>query len=60
MVPPLIKHALTDEPEPRRELERWVLEHGLEVVLGDVAGVADFVGVDIEIDVRLNEEDVVD
>lgn len=60
MVPPFVQHALADQFEPRRELQRLVLEHGLQVVLRDVTRISDFVGVDIKIDVGFYEEDVVD
>ena len=60
MVPPLVQHALTDQLEPRRELERLVREHGFQVFLGDVAGVSHFVSTRVDIDVGFDEEDVVD
>lgn len=60
MVPPLVEHALADQLEPRRELERLVREHGFQVFLRYVAGVSDFVGTGVDIDVGFDEEDVVD
>jgi len=57
--PPLKEHALTDELEPRREQERVVLEHGFELVFGDVLGGLDFIGVLFEINVGLDEKDVI-
>jgi hypothetical protein len=59
MLPPLEKHRLTDQLEPRRKDEFWVLEHDLQFVGSHVAAVFDFIGVDICIDVGLDEEDVV-
>jgi len=35
------------------------LEHGLQLVLSHKGAVADFIGVDVEVDVGLYEEDVV-
>lgn len=57
--PPFKEHALADKLEPGGKLEGVVLEHGLEVGFGDVFGGLDFVGVDIEVDVGLDEEDVI-
>lgn len=59
MAPPLEEHRLADQLEPWCELERLVLEHGLQIFLGHVAAVTNFIGVDVEIDVGLDEEDVV-
>lgn len=58
--PPLKQHALANELEPRREQQRVVLEHGFELVFGDVLGGLYFVGVFFEIDVGLDKEDVID
>jgi hypothetical protein len=60
VVPPLVQHALADELKPRRELERGIPEHVLQVVLGYVTAVADFVGVDVGVHIGFYEEDVVD
>lgn len=60
MAPPLEQHRVADELEPRGELEVGLLEHLLQLIGGDVAGVADLVGVDLEVDVGLDEKDVVD
>mgnify|MGYP007054562521 CR=1 FL=1 len=60
VAPPLEQQGVADELEPRRELEVGLREHLLELVRGHVAGVFDLVGVDLEVDVRLDEEDVVD
>lgn len=57
--PPLKEHALANKLEPRREQQRVVLEHGFELVFGDVLGGLYFVGVLFEIDVGLDEEDVI-
>lgn len=55
MIPPLKEHAFANEPEPWRERESLVLEHSLQVLLGDPARVSDFVSVDIEVDIGLDE-----
>lgn len=60
MAPPLEQHRVADELKPRCELQAGLFEHLLELVGRDILGVADFVGVDIEIDVRLDEKNVVD
>lgn len=57
--PPLKQHRVADELEPRGELELGVLELGLELLGGDVLGGLDLIRVDLEIDIRLDEEDVV-
>jgi len=59
VAPPLVKHALADELEPRRELERRVLEHALQLLLAHIARIPCFVGVHRQIDVRLDEQNVV-
>ena len=58
--PPLEESALADELEPGGESEGIVFEHGLELRLGDVFGGLDFVGVGVEVNVGLDEEDIVD
>lgn len=59
MVPPFEKHALANELKPWGEFQRLVLEHILEIGLGDVACISDFVRVNGKVDVRLDKEDVV-
>jgi hypothetical protein len=59
VVPPLIQHALADKLEPWCELERRVFEHCLEVILGNVTGIAGFVGIDVKIDISLDEENII-
>lgn len=59
VAPPLEQHGLADELEPGREFQVGLPEHLLELVGGDVFGVAHLVRVDVEIDIRLDEEDVV-
>lgn len=59
MAPPLEKHRIADQLEPRRELQSRLLEHLLQLVRRHVPRVAHFVGVDIQIDVRLDEQNVV-
>ena len=60
MLPPLEKHGLADELEPRGELQRRILKHLLELIGRHVLGGLDFVLVDVEVDVGLDEEDVID
>ena len=59
MAPPLEEHCLADQLEPRCKLERLILKHGFQLILGDKSAVTDFVGVDVEIDISFDEEDVV-
>lgn len=59
MVPPFEEHALADELEPWRELQRFILEHSLEVLLRDPARISYFIRVDVEINIGLDEQDVV-
>lgn len=59
VAPPLEQHCFADQLEPRCEFERLVLEHGLQLILGNEGAVTDFVGVDVEVDVGLDEEDIV-
>lgn len=59
MTPPLEQHGIADELEPWRELQLRPPKHLLQLVRGHVAGVSHFVGVDIEVNVRLDEEDIV-
>lgn len=60
MAPPFEQHGVADKLEPRCELQVWLLEHFLKFGSGDIFGVADFVGIDVEINVRLDEEDIID
>lgn len=55
VAPPLEEHCLADQLEPRCELERLVLEHGLQLVLSNEGAIASLVGVDVEVDVGLDE-----
>jgi len=57
--PPLEEHGLADELEPRSEAEALILEHGLELFRGDVFAVFGLVGVDVQVNVTLGEQDVV-
>lgn len=59
VAPPFEEHGFADQLEPRCELERLVLKHGLQLFLSNEAGVTSFVGVDVKIDIGLYEEDVV-
>lgn len=58
--PPLKQHGVANKLKPGSELELGVLELGLERLGSDVLGGLDLVRVDVEIDVRLDEEDVID
>ena len=60
VLPPPEEIRLANELEPRRELERVVLEHGLEIAFRHVLDIPHLVRVDIEIHVCLNEQDIVD
>lgn len=60
VLPPLKEHALTDKLEPGSESERVVLEHSLEIGIGNIFCSLDFVGVLVHIDIGLDEENVVD
>ena len=60
MLPPLEKHRVADELEPRGECEFRVIELLLELLRRNVCGRLDFIQVDVKVDVRLDEEDVVD
>lgn len=59
VIPPLKQHRLADELEPRREDERLLFEHGLELGWRHVLDVLGLVGVNIEVNGGLGEEDVV-
>lgn len=60
VAPPFEEHSLADQLEPRCELERLVLEHGLQLLLSNEAAVTDLIRVNVEVDIGLNKEDVVD
>lgn len=60
MLPPLKEHRLADELEPRRERQVGVSKLLLQLLRRYVCGRLDFILVDIEVDIRLDEEDVVD
>lgn len=59
MAPPFKQHCLADELEPGSELV-GLFQQRLEFVGSHPFVVADFVGVDVEIHVGANEENVVD
>jgi len=59
MVPPLVQHTFANQLEPRRELQRLVFEHGSEILLGNKPRVANFVGIDVKVDVGLDEQDII-
>lgn len=60
LAPPLEQHRVADELEPRCEDEPGLLEHLLQFLLGNVFRIAHFIGVDIQIDIGLDKEDIVD
>ena len=60
MVPPFEQHRRANELEPRRELELLVLEHRVQLIFADVFVILYLILVDLEIDVRFDEEDIVD
>src|SRR3954463_14359605 len=51
VLPPLEKHRIADELEPRRKFERWVFEEPLQAIRRHILRGPDFVGVGIDIDV---------
>lgn len=59
VLPPLKEHGVANKLEPGCELELGVFEQLLELLGADVLRGLDFVGVGIDIDVGLDEEDVV-
>lgn len=60
MLPPLEEHGLANELEPGSELERRILEQPLQLLRLDILRGLDLVGVDVEVNVRLDEQNVVD
>lgn len=50
---------MADQLEPRRENQIGVVEHGLELVGGNILHISYLVGARLQIDVGLDEEDVV-
>jgi hypothetical protein len=58
--PPLKQHRVANELEPRGEFQAGVVELLLEDIGRNVLRGLDLVGVRVEIDVGLDEEDVVD
>lgn len=59
MAPPLEQHGLTDQLEPGGELQIGIIKHRLQLIGGDVGGIANLVGAGFQVDVGLDEEDVV-
>ena len=57
--PPLEQHRVADQLEPGRELQPRLLEHLLQLVRGDIAGIPHLVGTRVQVDVGLDEENVV-
>ena len=60
VLPPFKHHGLADQLEPWSELELVVLEHLLQLSLGDVLRSLHFVWIDFQVDVGLDEENVID
>lgn len=60
VLPPFKKHSLTNELEPWGKLEAIRLEHLFQVCRCNVLRVSYFIGVDVEVHVGLDEENVVD
>jgi len=60
LAPPLEQHRVADELEPWREDKPGLLKHLLQFRLRHVLRIAHFVGVDIQIDIGLDKEDIVD
>ena len=58
--PPLEEQGVADQLEPRRELEGFVLKHGLQFVRAHEAGVPHFVRVVLVVDIGFDEDDIVD
>lgn len=59
MRPPLKEQGVADELEPRCKKQACVVEHGLELVGGDVLDVTSLIDVWLEVDIGLDEEDIV-
>lgn len=59
-VPPGEEHRCADELEPWREFQCWVFKVPLELLLGHILVIPYFVGVDLKIDISLDEQNVVD
>lgn len=59
VLPPLKEKGVAYQLEPRGELERGVLEHGLQFVSRYVFRISDFVLVRRQIDIGLDEENVI-
>lgn len=50
---------MADQFEPRSKLKSRIVEHRLQSIRCNIPGVADLVGVWFEINIRLDEEDIV-
>jgi hypothetical protein len=59
VTPPLEQHGIADQLEPRGELEIGLSKHLPEFVRSDISGILDFPGVQVEINVCLDEKDIV-
>ena len=60
MPPPFKQHGIANELEPRREFEIGPLEQLLQFIRTDISRSLDFIWIDIQIDVCLDEENIVD
>lgn len=58
--PPFKEHRLADELEPRGKFQGRVVEQLLELVGSDVLCCLDFIGVCVDVNLRLDEQDVID
>lgn len=60
VIPPLEQHGVANKLKPGCELEGGLIKQLLQLLCTNVLCVSNFVDVDIEINVGLDEEDVVD
>lgn len=60
MAPPLEEHRVADEFKPRGEFQTGLVKHLLQLVGRHVSRVSHLIRVDIQINIRLNEEYIVD
>lgn len=60
MLPPFEEHRITDELEPRCELEIGIRKHRLEFLLGNISGIFYFIGIWQVMNIGLDKEYVVD
>lgn len=58
--PPFKQHRITNQLEPWCEFQIRLLKHGFKFLRSDVLGCLGFVGIDIDVDIGLDEKNVVD